>query len=175
MKSLGLGVVFALGALAVIDGQATLDAKLQGQLKKLFPAAQSFSAKQSDPPHYKVYSGDPKLPASLAGFAFWTTELTPLDRGYDGPIKVLVGMTTRGVLTGILVTEHHEPYGDFSIDRPEFAAQFTNKDIRDAFKLGVDIDTISRATISVTTVSRTVRNSARRIARALLTPPGSTP
>jgi NosR/NirI family nitrous oxide reductase transcriptional regulator len=173
-KTLALIVAFALGTLAVVNGQAGIDARLQGQLKQLFPGATSFSAKQPEPPHYKVYNGDPKAPGTLMGFAFWTTELTPLERGYDGPIKVLVGMNTRGVLTGIIVTEHHEPYGDFSIDTGGFQNQFRNKDIRDAFKVGGDIDAISRATISTTTVSRSVRNSARRVARTLLTPPGNT-
>ena len=42
----------------------------------------------------------------------------------------------------------------------------------DAFKVGDDIDAISRATVSVTSSARAIRNSARRIARALLTPPG---
>ena len=51
--------------------------------------------------------------------AFWTTELEPFERAYDGPIKILVGMDTKGVLTGVIVTEHHEPYGNFSVDRPE--------------------------------------------------------
>jgi NosR/NirI family nitrous oxide reductase transcriptional regulator len=163
-------LALALGAYVVVNGQA-LDSRLQSQLKQLFPGATSFSAKQPDPPHYKVYVGDPKQPSSLAGFAFWTTELTPLERGYDGPIKILVGMDTHGVLTGIVVSEHHEPYGDFSIDTAAFQAQFRKKDIRDAFKVGGDIDAISRATISTTTATRSVRNSARRIARALLTPP----
>jgi NosR/NirI family transcriptional regulator, nitrous oxide reductase regulator len=171
MKSLGLILVFTLGAFVVVNGQAPLDAKFQAQLKRLFPNAASFSARQPDPPHYKVYSGDPKLPSSLVGFAFWTTELTPLERAYDGPIKILVGMDTRGVLTGILVVDHHEPYGNFSIDTAGFQAQFKNKDIRDQFKVGGDIDAISRATISVSTASRSVRNGARRLARALLTPP----
>ena len=49
--------------------------------------------------------------------------------------------------------------------------QFKGKNIRDPFKVGEDIDAISRATITVTSASRAVRNSSRRIARALLTPP----
>ena len=43
-----------------------------------------------------------------------------------------------------------------------------------AFRYGGDIAAISRATISVTSASRAVRNSARRIARQFLTPPGAT-
>ena len=40
-------------------------------------------------------------------------------------------------------------------------------------KVGMDIDAVSRATISVTSASRAVRNSARRAARELLTPPAA--
>jgi hypothetical protein len=71
----------------------------------------------------------------------------------------------------VVVVEHHEPYGNFSIERPEFAAQFRGKNIRDAFKVGVDVDAVSRATISITSASRAIRNSSRRVARALLSPP----
>jgi transcriptional regulator of nitric oxide reductase len=79
---------------------------------------------------------------------------------------MLVGMDLKGILTGIIVVEHHEPYGDFSIDPPEFANQFRGKNILDAFKVGSDVDAVSRATISVTSATRAIRNSSRRIARA---------
>ena len=94
-----------------------------------------------------------------------------LERGYGGPIAILVGLDTKGTLTGVIVGEHHEPYGDFSIDLPSFAAQFRNKDVRDPFKLGEDVDAVSRATITMSSAVRTIRNSARRIARSYLTPP----
>ena len=113
-----------------------VDPKLQGQLKQLFPPA-TFSPKISDPPHYKAFAPNPQ---SVTGLAFWTTEIEPLERGYDGPIKILVGMDTKGILTGIIVASHNEPYGDFSVDRPEFAAQFKGKSIRDPFRVGADVD-----------------------------------
>ena len=62
MKLPGLILVFALGALAVVDGQAGLDAKLQSQLKSLFPNATSFSAKIAEPPHYKAFVGTRSSP-----------------------------------------------------------------------------------------------------------------
>ncbi len=155
------------------SSQSTAAAVLDGQLKKVFPAATSFSAKQSGPPpHYIAYTGDGNSKA-IAGYAFWTTELEPLERGYDGPIKMLVGMDTKGILTGVLVTEHHEPYGNFSVEPPRFAAQFKGKDIRDPFTVGSDVDAVSSATITIKSSSRAIRNSARRVARALLTPPGA--
>jgi transcriptional regulator of nitric oxide reductase len=146
------------------------DDLLQTRLTRLFPAAGSFSAKGGEPPHIKAYGTGPD---DVIGYAFWTTELMPLERGYSGPIPVLVGMTRQGILTGIVMGEHREPYGDFSIDLPHFAAQFRHKDIRDPFRLGGDIDAVSRATITMASAIRGIRNSARRVARELLTPPGA--
>jgi NosR/NirI family nitrous oxide reductase transcriptional regulator len=160
-----------VGGMMVVMAQTAADARLQAQLKQLFPAATSFSPREGEPPHFKAYvkdsgSGTP----ALAGLVFWTTELQPLERGYDGPIKMLVGMDTKGVLTGIIVVEHREPYGDFSVEPPTFAAQFKNKNIRDPFRVGGDIDAVSTATITMTSATRAIRNGARRLARQLLTP-----
>jgi hypothetical protein len=80
-------------------------------------------------------------------------------------------MDTAGVLKGIIVTEHREPYGYFSVDLPDFTEQFEGKNIRDPFKVGSDVDAIARATITVTSASRAIRNSSRRVARAYLAPP----
>lgn len=167
-----ISIILLLGGLATLGGQAPIDTKLEAQLRKIFPAAMSFAPKGGEPPHFKVFNKDPKTGGPvLAGLAFWTTELDPLERGYDGPIKILVGMDTAGVLAGVLVVDHHEPYGYFSVDPPEFAAQFKGKSIRDPFRLGADVDAVSRATMTVGSASRAVRNSARRVATQLLTPP----
>jgi NosR/NirI family nitrous oxide reductase transcriptional regulator len=164
----------ALLLFAAANGQVLDDRDVEEQLKQLFPAAASFSPKTGSPPHFKVFGpagagGEPEL----IGLAWWTTEIEPLERGFDGPIKMLVGMDTKGVLTGLIVTEHREPYGYFSVDLPDFAEQFEQKNIRDRFRVGEDIDAISRATITIESSSRAVRNSARKIARAYLAPPSA--
>ena len=158
----------------VIAGQTHLaiDPKLPGLVKQLFPATKGISDKAIDPPHYKIYASDPLAdPDAFTGLAFWTTEVEPIERGYDGPIKILVGMDTKGILTGIIVAQRHEPYGDFSIEPPQFAAQFVGKSIRDPFKVGVDIDAVSRATITINSAVRAIRTSARRVAVRVLVPP----
>jgi transcriptional regulator of nitric oxide reductase len=160
-------IVGAMASLTAGQSGGVSDPKLQGQLKQLFPAA-TFSSKFPDPPHYKAFAPNPQ---TVAGLVFWTTEIEPLERGYDGPIKMLVGMDTKGVLTGVVVVAHNEPYGDFSVDRPEFAAQFKGKSIRDPFRVGADIDAVSRATITITSAARAIRVSARRMATQLLAPP----
>jgi NosR/NirI family transcriptional regulator, nitrous oxide reductase regulator len=167
-----IAIVFALGTAASVRSQVVDDPQLSALLHKLFPSAEGFSAKEGDPPHYKAYGPAGSAQAGeLLGLAFWTTELDPLERGYDGPIKMIVGMDTTGVLTGVIVTDSREPYGYFSVELPEFAEQFERKSVREPFRVGDDIDAITRATVSVTSASRAVRNSARRIARAYLKPP----
>lgn len=172
MKPLLLALALIAGTLVVLEGQAA-DSLTIRQLKYIFPSAKSFSPKGGDPPHFKVYAGDPKLQESLVGYAFWTTDLFPREWGYDGPIPIMVGMNTKGALVNIIVDTNHEPYSYFSVDTADFADQFKGKDIRDPFQVGKDIDKISRATISVTTATRTIRNSARRVANQFLTPPGA--
>jgi NosR/NirI family transcriptional regulator, nitrous oxide reductase regulator len=169
-------VVLALLTFTVADGQVVDEPGLLAQLEQLFPDAASFAAKSGTPPHYKALgpsaSGqDPKL----LGYAYWTTELEPLERGFDGPIKMLVGLNLEGEITGVIVTDHREPYGYFSVDLPDWPKQFEGKSIKDSFKVGTDVDAISRATISVTSASRAIRNSSRKIARAYLAPPESPP
>jgi transcriptional regulator of nitric oxide reductase len=162
MKRLAVFLTITIAVSVIAAAQGRADA----HLKRLFPSATSFSPKEGDPPHFKAYNGK-----TLLGYAFWTTEVSPLERGYAGPIAIMVGLDLKGTLTGIVVADHHEPYGDFSIDRPAFAGQFAGKDVRDPFKLGEDIDAVSRATITMSSAVRAVRGSARRVARQFLTPP----
>jgi electron transport complex protein RnfG len=170
-----LAVAIVLLAITGATAQTVSDAELLGQLKKLFPAAATFSPKSGSPAVYRAYG--PAAAAGqegeLLGLAYWTTELEPLERGFDGPIKMLVGLNTAGEITGVIVTDHREPYGYFSVDLPEWPRQFEGKSIRDAFKVGVDVDAISRATITVTSASRAIRNASRKVARAHLVPPSA--
>ena len=170
MKAVIYVVSLLLGT-GVVLGQGSKAGPVEAQLKRLFPAASGFSPKLGTPPHFKAYGAATNgTQGPVVGVAFWTTELEPLERGYDGPIKILVGMDLQGVLAGVVVVDHNEPYGYFSVDPPGFAAQFTAKSIRDPFKVGSDVDAISRASITVGSAARAIRNSARRVARQLLTP-----
>jgi NosR/NirI family nitrous oxide reductase transcriptional regulator len=166
-------ITLIAGATLVMSAGAQSTDPQQARLKQLFPAATSFSPKGGEPPHFKAFAGPGQQ--NVIGYAFWTTEVSPLERGYGGPIVMLVGIDTKGILTGLIITDHHEPYGDFSIDRPGFAATFKGKDVRDPFRLGTDIDAVSRATITMSSAVRAIRNSARRVARELIAPPGAKP
>jgi transcriptional regulator of nitric oxide reductase len=100
--------------IALLAGSITLvtaggQAAVEPRLKQLFPAATAFSPKEGDPPHFKAYGGAAGSKAVI-GYVFWTTEVSPLERGYGGPIPMLVGIDAKGILTGMVMGEHHEPY-----------------------------------------------------------------
>ena len=142
------------------------------ELKRLFPAAAAFSPLAGEPLHFNAYAADPKTsPAEKPiGVAFWTTDLVPQEHGYHGPIHMLVGMDMTGTLTGVVVTYNSEPYGYFSVEPPKFAAQFRGKRFSDPFRVGGDVDAVSRASITIASAARAVRDSSRMIAKQLLPP-----
>ena len=144
----------------------------EAELKKLFPAAAAFSPLSGEPLHFVAYGADrAKNPASPPiGYVFWTTDLVPQEHGYHGPIHMLVGMDLTGILTGVIVDYHSEPYGYFSVEPDAFAAQFKGKSIRDPFKVGSDVDAVSRASLSIASATRAIRDSSRMMARQFLNP-----
>ena len=148
-----------------------IDPMPTAKLKQLFPAAVAFTPRGDvDPVHFTAYAKDPKTPgAKPIGYAFWTIDLVPGELGYHGHIHMLIGLDTRGRLTGVIMDVNTEPYGDISIDLPEFPVQFKGKSVRDRFMVGEDVDLMSRATISVRAAAREIRESSRMVARAVLT------
>lgn len=146
--------------------------KPDAALKQLFPQAVAFSPLTGTPLHYTAYAADPgKNPNQTPlGYAFWTTDMVPNEHGYHGAIHLLVGLTLQGVITGVVVDYHSEPYGYFSVEPKEFAAQFVNKSIRDPFRVGADVDAVSRATLTINSATRAIRDGSRMMARAFLNP-----
>ena len=130
------------------------------------PGATSFEVRDGDPRVIVGYAADAPDEDALVGYAFLTSDVPPEELGYNGPIEVLVGMDAEGVLTGVRVTHYAESYmrtrGDF-LRIPGYEAQFTGKSISDPFRAKRDVRVVSRATISVSAMSRGIRASARRV------------
>jgi transcriptional regulator of nitric oxide reductase len=149
-----------------------IDPMPTAKLKQLFPKAVAFTPRgEVDPLHFTAYASDPSRPgARPIGFAFWTIDIVPGELGYHGHIHMLIGMDTRGRIAGVITDINTEPYGDISVNLPEFPHQFKGKSIRDPFLVGKDLDAVSRATITVRAAAREIRESSRIVARALLTP-----
>ena len=66
-----------------------------------------------------------------------------------------------------IVNRYKSIRGDF-LNSERFPNQFAGKSVADGFRVGRDIDGVSRATISSWAVSRGIRNSAREVASAYL-------
>jgi transcriptional regulator of nitric oxide reductase len=168
-------VAMALAAcvgLVTLAAQRIVTSPPEPILKYLFPNAAAFSSLTGTPLHFKAYGADPKVDpnAPVVGLAFWTTDVVPEEQGYHGQIHIMVGMDMTGVLTRVFVDFNTEPYGYFSIEPPEFADQFTGKSIRAPFRVGQDVHAVSRATITISSATRAIRDSARILAKAYLDP-----
>jgi transcriptional regulator of nitric oxide reductase len=170
LKKLALLVLMlcAGGAMAAAAERVFTNPHPDAHLKQLFPSAVAFSPLAGTPLHFNAYAADPKTNPSAPpiGYAFWTTDLVPDEHGYHGPIHILVGLNPTGNLAGVVVDYDSEPYGYFSVEPPKFAEQFKGKSIRDAFRVGGDVDGVSRASISIASATRAIRDSARLAAKA---------
>ena len=154
-----------------IRGSELTERDEQRHIKTVLPEADEFSPKEGEPlPYYRGYKVDPATGArTLVGLVFFTIDVEPRERGYESHINTAVALNLRGEITGIKVVEHREPYGYFSVDLPEFAVQFKDKSVLDDFRLGHDIHAIARATMSISSSSRSIRKASRRILKQHLT------
>lgn len=174
IRTLGavVGLMTALVMVVSARDRIFTNPKPDAHLRSLFPKAAAFSTLSGTPLHFKAYSADPKTQpdAPLLGYAFWTTDLVPQEFGYHGAIHILVGMDLTGILTGAIVDYDSEPYGYFSVQPPEFGAQFIKKSVRAPFRVGDDVHAVSRATISINSATRAIRDSSRIMAKTFLNP-----
>ena len=170
-------VVAALGPVHVVGQEGgEITAEL---LRDVMPAAERFSAKEGDPPVFRGFAVDPSSGSeALVGYVLLTSDLPPEPVGFNGPVRVLVGMDLEGRLTGIRVIEYWESLrssrGDF-LRRPGFQSSFSGKHVTEPFRVRRDVDAITGATITVAAMAAGIRNAARRVAIAYLTgsgPPG---
>ena len=141
-------------------------------MREVFPDADGFSPKEGEPPVYRALRENPEnRELQTIGYLFETPDMPPEEIGYSAPVDILVGMDLRGTITGLKILHYIESYksirGDF-INSEYFPDQFENKNIVEGFRIGRDVDGISRATITSWAVSRGIRNAARRVAEAYL-------
>ena len=175
-RPIALALALLLVAPLVLLAQSVagfIDPMPTARLKQLFPSAVAFTPRgEKDPIYFTAYASDPaKTPnAKPIGWAFWTIDLVPGELGYHGHIHMLIGMNPQGRITGVIMDRNTEPYGDISINLPEFPRQFKGKSIRDRFEVGQDVDVVSRATISVRAAAREIREASRMVAKVVLNP-----
>jgi hypothetical protein len=165
-------VLVASVAVATLAAQRITTHPADEYLKQLFPTAASISPHSGTPLHWKIYDVDLKThpKAEPIALAFWSTDVVPRESGYNGPTHMLIGMDMTGIIIGAVTAYTPDPYGYFSVEPPQFGAQFKGKSIRAPFRVGDDIHAVSRASITVNSATRAVRDSARTMAKLFLNP-----
>ncbi len=166
-----LACVFSLALAIPVGGEAQRIRGVPEELmRQVMPDADRFVEGGTDPAVMQAFRVDPATGVeSLLGYVFHTADVPPERRGYSGPIGTVVGLGLDGRLTGMRITDYRESMrssrGDFLRPRG-FQEQYVDKHIGDAFRPFTDVESISRATVSVRALSLGMRNAARRVAEA---------
>ncbi|MCK5581929.1 MAG: FMN-binding protein [Candidatus Omnitrophica bacterium] len=123
------------------------------------------SHKNKNPLHYKGYKKNTQTGKKiLNGVAFLTTDLAPKITGYSGPIKILVGVDTKGNITRVEMISHSET-SSYILSIDSFLAQFTSFNINNKFQIGQDVDGISRATVTSEAITRSIEKGLKTVAQ----------
>ncbi|MFY9446163.1 MAG: FMN-binding protein [Dethiobacteria bacterium] len=128
------------------ERQETLQA-----LKDFFPDVSSTEVKEEEDGTYTlVYDGSGKLLGVMATVQF---------KGYGGWVTYNMAVSSEGKITAIRVLDcsSETPGVGDVIAKPEFLERLMGKGVGDAIQAGVDVDTVSGATISTTAMINSVR------------------
>ncbi len=138
-------------------------------LADVLPAANAFARKTEPFPHFVGYTTDG---GHLMGAVFLTTEIVPDESwGYRDQIATLVGVDARGKITGVKVLSEFESpryIKGFLADESWFLRQFEEKDAGDNFILESDVDAITGATITSSTVTRSIKAGMELVTEQVL-------
>ncbi|WP_293237356.1 NosR/NirI family protein [Paludibacterium sp.] len=138
----------------------------------VLPGATAFSARKGNPPYVEAHSqqGSQRV---LRGYVFLSTDIVDT-MGYSGkPIVTLIGMDTKGTITGVRVLKHSEPI--LLVGIPEnkllaFLQQYVGKFAGSRFEIGkgndgaTGLDAISGATVTVIAENQLISRCAVAVA-----------
>ncbi|HPU01725.1 MAG: FMN-binding protein [Firmicutes bacterium] len=90
-------------------------------------------------------------------------------QGYGGPISYNLAVDKEGRIVGLRIVEHSETQGVGDvIEKSQFQQQFIGKGYRDPLKPGEDVDTVSGATISTSSLIESIRSLLTVVAENFL-------
>ena len=100
----------------------------------------------------------------MIGICYLSTDVTPEINGYNGPIRVLIGLLKTGRVSGIRVLKHRENIIEaLVIEKESFDSSFREKPITDPFLPGRDLEHVTGATVTIRQMGSIVKLSARKM------------
>ncbi|WP_373322267.1 4Fe-4S binding protein [Paraburkholderia adhaesiva] len=138
----------------------------------VLPGANEFSARKGAPPYVEAYANDGHA-RTLKGYVFLSTDIVDI-QGYSGkPIVTLIGMDTKGVITGVRVLKHSEPILLVGIPESKllsFLGQYVGLFAGQRFEIGQSssgekgLDAISGATVTAIAENQLISRCAVAVA-----------
>jgi len=162
-----LALVYMAKALQVIFPQKELKPDVSSEaIQDLFPSSESVKyTTVSNLPCYIAYDSQ----GEIAGYAVLSTDITRDIMGYGGPIPVLLAFDGEGNILNLKVLPNKEtPAYVFYIFSEDFLRSFRGKSARDTFEIGIDVDAVSGATVSLTSLVKTIKTTAQAFSTQVL-------
>ncbi len=160
VTALAGGALLGVAALGQELGQERAQLAMASTLVQVLPAAETFEEREIEGRQVFIgLAGGQEVGAVL----FWS------ERGFNGPVTLLIGIDTTGEVTGVVVIDHDEDPGLGSrVTESGFLPQFVGKTRDHDIALGRDVESITGATISSRTVASAIRNALSFHAAAIL-------
>ena len=191
----GLAVGGEGGYEAPLPAQLSTDPDLCAHVpcKDVMPGADSFSHRMGKPAYVEAYrskkdqdgkqedhseDGDDSDhdDRELIGYVFLSTDIVDIPAYSGKPVVTLIGMDTRGIITGVRILRHTEPILLLGIPEAEltkFIKQYLGKFVGDKIDVGkgrpeqgvIGVDAISGATVTVIAQNQVILRSGLGVAR----------
>jgi len=141
----------------------------------VMPGADSFSNRKGKPAYVEAFQSK-EGKKKLLGYVFLSTDIVDIP-GYSGkPVVTLIGMNTKGIVTGAKVLRHSEPILLLGIPETEltkFIKQYLGKFVGSKIEIGksregqgyIGLDAISGATVTVISENQVMLRSGMEVAK----------
>ena len=181
-------VVLMLSQLFAAQAEATIyDAELSEQTmrgpelcadapcREVMPSAQQFSKRKGAPSYVEAFAVEGGK-TRLVGYVFLSTDVVDIPAYSGKPVITLIGMDTRGIITGVRVLKHSEPILLAGIPESallKFIDQYVGKNADSKLVIGRDregddaigLDAISGATVTAIAENQVISRSAYEIGK----------
>ncbi|WP_331377026.1 regulatory protein NosR [Sinorhizobium chiapasense] len=145
-----------------------LSEKLQKvQPGEIFPGATRFGEPTGDPPIAPIFRG-----GELLGYAFLNSDVTS-SVGYSGkPIRIVVGIDSKGIVRGLKLVDHKEPIVLIGIPEAKVVASVNSLIGKDLGRVSAgaerppQVDIVSGATVTVLVMGDSIVRSALKLIRS---------